>query len=202
MRAPALSLVAPCAGDLDRWRVNEFTIVNHGSFRCALESVHGLPLRCAAERCRARPPSLPTCPVCARSPSPPHRMAAGALSLPSPLPSSSLHPHAHARIYLQQILMRQRMDAQDSGGGVFDTYEKLRQANSEKLQTLLSRTARRTTATGGGAQRVKKSASLTGDYLDYEDDAFADKWINLGMGLMVALALVLFYVLWFTDWVR
>ncbi|TPP41772.1 hypothetical protein CGC20_8785 [Leishmania donovani] len=99
--------------------------------------------------------------------------------------------------------MRQRMDAQDSdGGGVFDTYEKLRQANSEKLQTLLSRTARRTTAAGGAARHVKKSASLTGDYLDFENDEFADRWINLGMGLMVALALFLFYVLWFTDWVR
>ncbi|GET87998.1 hypothetical protein, unknown function [Leishmania tarentolae] len=119
-------------------------------------------------------------------------------------PPPLLHFLMRTLACLHKMDMRQRVDTQDSGGGgVFDTHEKLRQANSEKLQNLLNRTAHRTTAARDGeAQRVKKSASLTGDYLDFQNDEFTDKWINVGMGLMVAVALFLFYVLWFTDWVR
>ncbi|CAJ1005003.1 hypothetical protein Q4I28_000318 [Leishmania naiffi] len=101
--------------------------------------------------------------------------------------------------------MHQRVDAHNadvSGGGAFDTYENLRKANAEKLQTLLSRTAHRTAAAGGGARSLRKSGSLTGDYLDFENAEFGGQWMNLGWGLMIAVALLLFYVLWFTDWVR
>ncbi|KAG5507073.1 hypothetical protein JKF63_05819 [Porcisia hertigi] len=95
--------------------------------------------------------------------------------------------------------MHQRMDA---CGGAFDTYEQLREANAEKLQTLLKRTAHRTSVAAHSARSAMKSASLTGDYLDFKDPEFGGKWVNLGLGLLVAGALFLFYVLWFTDWIK
>ncbi|KAG5480911.1 hypothetical protein LSCM4_06481 [Leishmania orientalis] len=94
------------------------------------------------------------------------------------------------------MAMHQRTDAH--GGGAFGTHERLRQANSEKLQALLHRTA----AAGGVPRRGRNSALLTGDYLDFENAEFGNKWINLGWGLMVVVALFLLYVMWFTDWVR
>lgn len=194
--------LARCVGDIDRVRVYELAIAIMGVFAARLSPcMGGLCAALLSVVAHVHHLSLPA--PCARSRHlrhiewPPAHFLFLSRCRPPPLISLLV------RIYRQQMVMRQRMDAHDSGGGgVFDTYEKLRQANSDKLQTLLSRTARGRGAAGGAARHVKKSASLTGDYLDFENDEFADKWINIGMGLMVALALFLFYVLWFTDWVQ
>ncbi|KAK7197335.1 hypothetical protein NESM_000680700 [Novymonas esmeraldas] len=96
--------------------------------------------------------------------------------------------------------MRQRTDAHEdhiSGGGAFGTSDRLRQANAERLQTLLSRTA-----APAGAAKTRAGAALTGDYLDFENAEFGGRWMNVGWAVLVALALILFYVMWFTDWVR
>ncbi|KAG5480585.1 hypothetical protein LSCM1_06289 [Leishmania martiniquensis] len=128
-----------------------------------------------------------------RARSPPHPLAAR-LHLTSFFLASS--PLTRYRTHPEQVVMHQRMDT--PVGGAFDTHERLRQANSAKLKALLQRTA----AAERAARRGKKSALLTGDYLDFECRDVGGKWMNVGWGAMLGAALLLFYVMWFTDWVR
>lgn len=101
--------------------------------------------------------------------------------------------------------MRQRADGMDqhdngsssgSGGGALSGSSKLREANAEKLRTLLNRASTRAAAT------KRRNPALSGDYLDFENAEFGGRWINMAWAALVGLALFLFYVLWFTDWVR
>lgn len=87
------------------------------------------------------------------------------------------------------------MDKSDAGGA-FSSSTNLREANEEKLRALLDRASARAAATR------KRNPALSGDYLDFENAEFGGKWINAAWAALVVLALVLFYVLWFTDWVR
>lgn len=107
--------------------------------------------------------------------------------------------------------MRSRNEGHDgafsgagSSGGAFETTEQLRSANAEKLQELLNRTAHRTAAAraASGRRSDKRTGALTGDYLDFDGTEFGGRWMNIMFGVLIAFALVLFYVLWFTDWVR
>ncbi|KPA82872.1 hypothetical protein ABB37_02636 [Leptomonas pyrrhocoris] len=94
--------------------------------------------------------------------------------------------------------MRQRAEGMDKNdaGEAFGTSVNMREANAEKLKTLLNRASARASAT------KKRNPALTGDYLDFENAEFGGKWINIAWITLVVCALVLFYVLWFTDWVR
>ncbi|KPI89157.1 hypothetical protein ABL78_1720 [Leptomonas seymouri] len=94
--------------------------------------------------------------------------------------------------------MRQRAESTDKhdAGGAFSSSANMREANAEKLRTLLERASARGSAT------KKRNPALTGDYLDFENAEFGGMWMNLAWAALVVLALILFYVLWFTDWVR
>jgi hypothetical protein len=104
-----------------------------------------------------------------------------------------------SRYGVSPLVMRQRVEAMDrhDAGGAFSSSTDIRAANEEKLKTLLNRASAR-----AAAATTKRHPALTGDYLDFDNPEFGGKWVNVAWAALVVLALLLFYVLWFTDWVR